>query len=63
MLNWSDLLAGFAIYLVLEGIVPFLNPGGFKSFMKQMIEMPDQKVRNFGMVSMIAGVFLLYIVR
>ena len=62
-MNWSDLLAAFAIYLILEGLLPFANPGGFKRFMAQMIAMPDQKVRNMGLVSMIAGVLLLYIVR
>ena len=63
MLDWSDLLAAFAIYLVLEGLIPFANPGGFKSFMRQMIELPDQKVRRVGFFSMLAGVILLYLVR
>jgi len=62
-MNWSDLLAAFAIYLILEGLLPFANPGGFKKFMSQMIEMPDRKVRNVGLASMIAGVVLLYVVR
>ncbi len=29
-MQWSDLLAAFALYLVLEGLMPFLNPGGMK---------------------------------
>ena len=27
---WSDLLAACALYLVLEGIMPFLNPQAMK---------------------------------
>ncbi|MGB5708780.1 MAG: DUF2065 domain-containing protein [Arenicellales bacterium] len=62
-MNWNDLLAAFALYLVLEGIVPFANPGGFKHFMRQMTELPDSKLRNIGLGSMIAGAVLLYLVR
>lgn len=62
-MNWNDLLAAFALYLVLEGIVPFVNPGGFKHFMRQMIELPDRQLRNIGLGSMIAGAVLLYLVR
>jgi uncharacterized protein YjeT (DUF2065 family) len=62
-MNWNDLLTAFALYLVLEGIVPFASPGGFKGFMRQMIELPDRKLRNIGLGSMIAGVVLLYLVR
>ncbi len=63
MMNWSDLLAAFALYLVLEGIIPFVNPAGFKQFMRNMIELPEQKLRSFGLGSMIAGLVLLYFVR
>ena len=62
-MNWTDLLTAFALYLVLEGIVPFISPGGFKSFMQNMASLPDQKLRNVGLSSMIAGVILLYLVR
>ena len=62
-MNWNDLLTAFALYLVLEGIIPFASPQGFKSFMRQMTELPDRKLRNIGLGSMIAGVVLLYLVR
>ena len=29
-MDWNDLWAAFALYLVLEGLLPFLNPGGTK---------------------------------
>ena len=31
-MDWNDLWAAFALYLVLEGIIPFLNPGGAKRY-------------------------------
>lgn len=62
-MNWNDLLTAFALYLVLEGIIPFISPQGFKSFLRQMTEFPDRKLRHIGLGSMIAGVVLLYLVR
>ena len=62
-MNWNDLLTAFALYLVIEGIIPFVSPQGFKNFMRQMTELPDRKLRHIGLGSMIAGVVLLYLVR
>jgi len=63
VLDWRDLAAAFALYLVLEGLIPFFNPGTFRRFVLQMVEMPDSRLRIYGLISMIAGIILLYIVR
>ncbi|PZN28035.1 MAG: DUF2065 domain-containing protein [Proteobacteria bacterium] len=60
---WSDLLAALALYLVLEGIMPFLNPQWTKRFMSALATMGDRSIRLGGLVSMAAGVVLLYVVR
>lgn len=62
-MDWSDLLAAFALYLVLEGVLPFLNPQGFKRFMISLVNIADRQLRVWGLISMGAGLFLLYIVR
>lgn len=62
-MNWSDLLAAFALYLVLEGIMPFLNPGAMKRALLRFASLPDVQLRVAGGISMIAGLALLYIVR
>ncbi len=62
-MDWHDLLTAFALYLVLEGIVPFINPSGFKRFMASMSDTADSTVRRVGAVSMVAGVALLYFAR
>jgi uncharacterized protein YjeT (DUF2065 family) len=62
-MNWTDLLAAFALYLVLEGILPFLNPQAMKRFMLTMANLPDQQLRVWGLVSMTGGLVLLYVVR
>lgn len=63
MFSWSDLLAAFALYLVLEGIMPFLNPEGLRRALTSMAGMSDQQLRLIGLLSMVAGVGLLYFVR
>jgi uncharacterized protein YjeT (DUF2065 family) len=62
-MNWSDLLAALALYLVLEGIMPFLNPQGVKRLMLTLANFADRQLRIWGLVSMSAGLVLLYLVR
>lgn len=62
-MNWSDLLAAVALYLVLEGILPFLNPQAMKRVMSSLANFADGHLRLWGLVSMCAGVALLYFVR
>ena len=63
MLDWQDLLAAFSLYLVLEGLIPFFNPGAFRRFMQGMSDMPDSTLRYVGLASMVVGVILLSMVR
>jgi hypothetical protein len=62
-MRWSDLLAALALYLVLEGILPFLNPQGLKRVMSSLLNVADSQLRVWGLASMSAGLALLYFVR
>lgn len=62
-MDWSDLLAALALYLVLEGIMPFLNPPAVKRLMLTLANCADRQMRIWGLASMSAGLVLLYIVR
>ena len=62
-MDWNDLWAAFALYLVLEGLMPFANPGGMKRTLLALSAMEDKTLRRIGLASMIAGAFLLYFVR
>ena len=59
----DDLLAAFALFLVIEGLLPFASPGLFRQTMMQMSEMSDQALRLTGLAGMVLGVVLLYIFR
>lgn len=60
---WQDLLAAGALVLVLEGILPFLNPRRYRETMQNITQFNDQTLRTIGLLSMVVGVGLLYIVR
>jgi uncharacterized protein YjeT (DUF2065 family) len=61
--DWNDLWAAFALYLVLEGLMPFANPGGLRRTLARIAEIDERTLRRVGLVSMIAGLVLLYVVR
>jgi uncharacterized protein YjeT (DUF2065 family) len=59
----SDLLAAIALFFVLEGIIPFLNPNGMKRALEKLITLGDRELRIAGLGSMLVGVAILFIVR
>ena len=62
-MNWADFGAALALVLVLEGSIPFLSPRGYRNMVQQMAQMPEQMLRNVGLVLIIVGLLLLYLVR
>lgn len=60
---WNDLLTAIALVLVIEGVAPFLNPGGLRQALEQIANMPDGTLRLVGLISMACGALLLYVVR
>ncbi len=60
---WQDLLAALALLLIIEGIVPFLNPEFMRRMVIGMLKINDQTLRFAGLSSMVAGVLLLYLLR
>ena len=60
---WSDLLAAFALYLVLEGVLPFLSPAGWRRSLLMLSLFKDGQLRFFGFAAIVAGLVLLLLVR
>lgn len=60
---WQDLLVALALLLVIEGIWPFLSPGGMRRALLAVADQDDRALRIAGLVSMVLGVVLLYLVR
>ncbi|HFE39184.1 MAG TPA: DUF2065 domain-containing protein [Gammaproteobacteria bacterium] len=60
---WHDLLVAVALMLVLEGIMPFLNPAGIRRMLRMIIEMDDAALRVAGLSSMVVGLIMLYVIK
>ncbi len=60
---WLALLTALGLMLVIEGIMPFLNPRTFRRALAAVTQADDRVLRIAGLVSMIVGVALLYVAR
>jgi uncharacterized protein YjeT (DUF2065 family) len=57
---FHSLWVASALMLVIEGIIPFVNPTAFRRALIKMAGMSDQQLRTIGLFCMIIGVVLLY---
>ena len=56
----SDLLLpALALMLVVEGLLPFLSPGLWRSVFERAVQMSDGQIRFLGLSSMALGLLLL----
>ena len=62
-MDWQDLMAALALVLVIEGLIPFFSPNGYKSMVVQMAAMPEKTLRAVGFVLMLIGLAVLFMVR
>jgi uncharacterized protein YjeT (DUF2065 family) len=51
-----------ALLLVLEGLMPALHPGGWRRMFEQVLQLPDQQIRTVGLLSMLAGLLMLWLI-
>lgn len=62
-MNLTDLLAALGLFLVLEGIGPFLNPHGVKRALAKLATLPERELRIAGLGSMLVGLCIVFLVR
>ncbi|MBI3772731.1 MAG: DUF2065 domain-containing protein [Gammaproteobacteria bacterium] len=60
---WQDFWAALALVMVIEGMMPFLSPQSMRRVFAQIAHMDDKTLRWAGLLSMVAGIVLLYLVR
>ena len=60
---WADLFAGLALYLIIEGLFPFVAPQAWRRGIAAIAGLGDNQLRTFGLAAVIAGLVLLVIVR
>ena len=57
----DDFVRAIALVLVIEGMMPFLSPDGWRQAMIQAGRLSDKTLRPIGLTSMIIGVLVLYL--
>jgi len=60
---WQELLTAFSLYLIIEGMIPFVGPNLFRQSVMRIAQMDDNSLRLFGLTVASTGLILLYIVR
>lgn len=59
---WQQLGVAIAMVFVIEGIIPFLVPGRWRRLVVTMAHLDDRTMRTMGLISMLLGLALLYLV-
>ncbi len=60
---WRDLGTALCLVLIIEGIWPFLDPARWRRLVASLAQVDDSTLRLAGLVSMVVGAGLLYLVR
>ena len=60
---WQDFCAAMALVLVIEGMLPFLKPETWRRTIGRIADQSNQALRVMGLMSMLLGVVLLYVIR
>lgn len=60
---WQELLSALALVLILEGIMPFINPEGLRRVFLLAAQLDNATLRFVGITSMLLGLIILYIAR
>ena len=60
---WVEILTALALVLIIEGILPFISPANYRRMVIEIAQLKDGQIRNIGLVVMIVGLILLYLVR
>lgn len=56
---WDIGFAALALMLVVEGLLPFLNPAAWRRIFERATRLSDGQIRFLGLTSMIAGAAML----
>jgi uncharacterized protein YjeT (DUF2065 family) len=57
----DDLLTALALVLIIEGLLPGLAPSAWMKVMRDAAKMGPQGIRIAGIISMLSGALLLFV--
>jgi hypothetical protein len=60
---WSDLWIALALVLVVEGLLPALNPRGYRRMLQLLGDKDDRAIRVLGLLLMVVGAVAIYFLK
>ena len=54
-MDGSTLWLALALMLVIEGLLPFFSPRGWRGMFEKILQLTDGQIRFFGLGSIVAG--------
>jgi uncharacterized protein len=58
----DQLFSALALVLIIEGLLPFLSPKGWRGVFEKVLSLSDGQIRFYGLVSMAMGLLVLLVV-
>jgi len=55
----EKLLGALALMLLIEGLLPFINPKAWREMFRRATELDDGRIRFIGLCSIVMGLLLL----
>ncbi|MEO6973907.1 MAG: DUF2065 domain-containing protein [Rhodoferax sp.] len=60
-MNSGTFWMALALVLVIEGLLPLMSPAAWRHMFTQILQLRDGQLRFFGLCSIVAGLFLLWL--
>lgn len=57
----SSFFAALALVLIMEGLLPFISPKGWRGVFEKVLKLSDGQIRFYGLGSIVVGLTLLLI--
>ena len=62
-MGMNEILFAISVFLILEGLVPFISPRLYKYLLSQMLTSSENSIRVTGLILIILGVVLMNLLR
>lgn len=57
----DSLFTALALVLIIEGLLPFLSPKGWRGVFEKVLKLSDGQIRFYGLASMLVGLVLFWL--
>lgn len=57
----SSFFTALALVLIMEGLLPFISPKGWRGVFEKVLKLSDGQIRFYGLGSIVVGLTLLLI--